>query len=246
MGIWDGIHGAIFDVDGTLYEKGALRRRLAVRMAAAYWRRPAKGVRAMNGLQAYRQALEELRGQAFSPDLQFAHAAAKSGYPESELRAIVEAWFERAPLELLSKCVYPKLPQLLRLMSERRIPCGVFSDYPVEPKLSAMGLTGFFGYVLCAEEIGRLKPDPAGLLSLARQMGLAPECMLYIGDRTVDLEAAARAKMRGLLICGAKTYSMLLDQLTAAGTGGEAARQAGEAAQFISPGDRGQRPEQSE
>lgn len=218
MGIWDGVCGVIFDVDGTLYEKRALQRRLAARVAAAYWRTPVKGVRVIKGLQAYRQAHEELRGQAFSPDLQLARAAAKSGYAVSELRGIVEQWFERAPLGLLSQCIYPNLPQLLRLLSERRIPCGVFSDYPAEAKLSTMGLTGFFSHVLSAREIGRLKPDPAGILLLARQMGLAPECTLYVGDRTIDLEAAAHAGMRGLLICGTTTYSMLLNQLLLAGT----------------------------
>ena len=212
MGIWDGVFGIIFDVDGTLYEKRALQQRLAVRMAAAYWRRPVKGVRVVKGLQAYRQAHEELRGHAFSPDLQLARAAEKSGYEVAELQGIVERWFERAPLELLSQCVYPKLPQLLRLLSERRIPCGVFSDYPAQAKLFAMGLACFFSHVLCATEVGRLKPDPAGILLLAHQMGLAPERTLYIGDRTIDLEAAAGAGMKGLLVCGTTTYSRLLTQ----------------------------------
>jgi HAD superfamily hydrolase (TIGR01549 family) len=213
MEILDGVRAIIFDVDGTLYDKRAVQRRLAFRIAAAYWSRPVKGVRVVQGLQAYRQAHEDLRAQVFSPGLQLALAAKKSGYEVSELRGIVDEWFERAPLRLMSQCVYPKLPQLLRLLSERRIPCGVFSDYPAQAKLTAMGLEGFFSHVLCAAEVGRLKPDPSGILLLANQIGLTPKRTLYVGDRTIDLEAAARAGMRGLLIGGKTTYSMLLHRL---------------------------------
>ena len=212
MSIWDGVRGIIFDVDGTLYDKRALQRRIAARLAATYWRKPIQGLRVIQALQAYRRAHEELRGQAFSSDLQLALAANKSGYAESELRGIVEEWFERWPLGLLSQCVYPQLPRFLRLLADRHIPCGVFSDYPAPAKLSAMGLACFFSHVRCATEVGRLKPDPAGILLLAHDMGLPPECTLYIGDRTMDLEAAAGAGMRGLLISRATTYSMLLNQ----------------------------------
>ena len=104
------------------------------------------------------------------------------------------------------------------LLSERRIPCGVFSDYPAETKLSAMKLRDFFDHVLCAAEVGSLKPNPAGVLLLAERMGLAPADMLYIGDRTIDLEAAAAAGMRGILVGGGMTYSTLVEQLRSIGT----------------------------
>ncbi len=160
---------------------------MAARIAAAYWSRPDKGIHVIRALQAYRRAHEELRNQTYSSDLQLALAAKKAGYGVSDLRGVVEELFERKPLELLARCVYPDLLQFLRLLSERRIPCGVFSDYPVEAKLSAMGLREFFGHVLCAAEIGSLKPNPAGVLLLAGQMGQGPAEMLYIGDRTIDL-----------------------------------------------------------
>ena len=218
MGMLNGIRGVLFDVDGTLYDQRALRRRMAARIAAAYWCRPDKGIHVIRALQAYRRAHEELRNQTYSSDLQLALAAKKTGYSVSDLRGVVEEWFERKPLELLGRCVYPDLPQFLRLLSERRIPCGVFSDYPAESKLSAMGLRDFFGHVLCAAEIGSLKPNPAGLLLLAEQMGQAPADMLYIGDRTIDLEAAAAAGMRGLLIGGRTTYATLVEQLRSIST----------------------------
>lgn len=217
MGMLNGMRAVIFDVDGTLYQQRALRRRMTARLAATYWSRPDKGIHVIKALQAYRRAHEELRNQTYSSDLQLALAAKKAGYTVSDMRGVVEEWFARKPLDLLARCVYPELLQFLRLLSERRISCGVFSDYPAEAKLSAMGLRDFFAHVLCAAEVGSLKPNPAGLLLLAKRTGLAPADMLYIGDRTIDLEAAAAAGMRGLLIQDKTTYATLVDQLRSTG-----------------------------
>jgi putative hydrolase of the HAD superfamily len=203
------VQGIIFDVDGTLYDQSALRWRMVSRIASAHWSAPIEGVRVIRALQAYRQAHEELRNKFFSPDLQLAAAAAKCRYPVAEVRSTVDQWFERTPLDLLPRCTYSGIPKFLHLLSELRISCGVFSDYPAEAKLSAMGLEGFFSHVLCAAEVGRLKPDPIGILTVAREMGLAPEGTLCVGDRTIDLEAAAKAGMQGLLIQGGNSYSIL-------------------------------------
>ncbi len=203
------VQGIIFDVDGTVYDQNALRWRMIRRIVAAHWTRPTKGVRVVRALQAYRQAHEELRNQDFSADLQLAAAAVKCGYGVAEVRMAVNQWFEQAPLDLLPRCVPSEVPEFLQLLSELRIRCGVFSDYPAEAKLSAMGLNRFFGHVLSASEIGRQKPDPTGILTLAREMGIAPECTLCIGDRTIDLEAAARAGMQGVLVQGGNSYSIL-------------------------------------
>jgi putative hydrolase of the HAD superfamily len=206
------VQGVIFDVDGTLYDQSALRWRIVPRIVAAHWTRPTKGVRVIRALQAYRQAHEELRNHAFSADLQLAAAAAKCGYTVDEVRVTVDQWFDRAPLDLLPRCVYSGIPEFLHLLYELRISCGVFSDYPAEAKLSAMGLKRFFSHVLCAEEVGRQKPDPIGILTVAREMRLTPECTLYVGDRTIDLEAAAKAGMQGTLAQSGNSYSILLER----------------------------------
>jgi HAD superfamily hydrolase (TIGR01509 family) len=206
------VQGVIFDVDGTLYDQNALRWRIVPPIVAAHWTKPTKGVRVIRVLQAYRQAHEELRNRAFSSDLQLAAAAAKCGYTVAEVRATVDQWFERTPLALLPRCVYAGVPEFLNLLSELRISCGVFSDYPAEAKLSAMGLKRFFSHTLSAAEVGRQKPDPTGILTVAREMGLTPERTLYVGDRTIDMEAAAKAGMQGILVQGGNSYPILYDR----------------------------------
>lgn len=209
-----GVQGIIFDVDGTLYDQKALHSRIISRIVATHWYKPRTGVRVARVLRAYRQAHEELRNRAFSADLQLAAAAAKCGYTVAEVRLIVDHWFERTPLDLLPRCVYSEIPDFLSLLSELRISCGVFSDYPATAKLLAMGLQHFFSHVLSAAEVGRQKPDPIGILTVARKMSLAPECTLYVGDRTIDLEAAANAGMQGILVQGGSSYSFLHNRFT--------------------------------
>ena len=211
------VQGVIFDVDGTLYDQRALRWRIVRQILAAHWTNPAKGVQVIRALQAYRQAHEELRNHAFSADLQLAAAAAKCGYTVAQVRATVEQWFERRPLELLPRCVYPRIPEFLNLLSELQIGCDVFSDYPAEAKLSAMGLKRFFSHVLSAADVGSQKPNPTGILTVAREMGITPQCTLYVGDRTIDLEAAANAGMQGILIRGGNSYSILSDRFAIRG-----------------------------
>lgn len=80
---------------------------------------------------------------------------------------------------------------------------GVYSDYPAREKLEALGLLGSMAAVLCSQdpEVGTFKPDPQGLRVLAGKIGQVPEACVYLGDRRdVDLTAAERAGMRGLLV----------------------------------------------
>jgi HAD superfamily hydrolase (TIGR01509 family) len=210
----DRLQGIIFDVDGTLYDQSALRWRIFTRIAASHRNSPTDGIRVIRTIQAYRKAHERLRGRAFSPSLQLESAAAECGFPVSEVRITVDKWFERVPLDLLPRCVYTEIPEFLSLLSELRIRCGVFSDYPAEAKLSAMGLNRFFTHVLSAKDVGRQKPDPTGITAVARDMGLAPERTLYFGDRIIDMEAAANAGMPGVLIRGGDDYAILNNQFT--------------------------------
>ena len=194
------IQGIIFDVDGTLYDQSALRRRLVPRIVAAHRTSPIQGIRVLRTIQAYREAHEGLRNQAFSDDLQIEAAGKKCEYPISEVRVTVEEWFERAPLDLLPRCVYSQIPDVpADCCPNFESACGVFSDYPADAKLSAMGLKRFFSHVLCAGDVGRQKPDPTGITAVARDMGVAPDHTLYIGDRTIDMHAAAMPACKAFL-----------------------------------------------
>jgi len=212
------VDGVIFDVDGTIYSQRALRLRIVPRLAAAHWSKPAAGMRSLQVLRAYREAHEELRNREYSADLQVELAARKCRRDVDDVRAVIAEWFDAMPLGLLAGCVYPELPGFLDFLQQRRIALGVFSDYPAGAKLGAMGLAGRFSQMLCAADAGRQKPDPAGVLAVAAAMGLEPRRALYLGDRSIDMEAAARAGMRGFRIENGASYRILRERMVGSGT----------------------------
>lgn len=64
---------------------------------------------------------------------------------------------------------------------------------------------GPFAVVVTEDEAGAPKPDPRGLLAAAREMGVAPADLVYVGDSTVDLAAGRAAGMRTAAVLWPKT-----------------------------------------
>jgi FMN phosphatase YigB (HAD superfamily) len=75
----------------------------------------------------------------------------------------------------------------------------VFSDYPGDQKLRALNLSGFNIWpVLCATDpqVNAFKPHPKGFLRACGLWTLAPDEVLYVGDRyEIDAVGAAAAGM---------------------------------------------------
>jgi HAD superfamily hydrolase (TIGR01509 family) len=187
----------VFDVDGTLYKQGPLRRAMALRLFFAHAMRPAHGWRTLRALSAYRKAQEHLRDGSVSADLaeaQIRVACEQTSIDRGFLSDCVARWMEQEPLSLLSGFVWPGLTDFLQACKARGLRLGVLSDYPAEAKLEALGLRDVFDVVLCAQapDIGVFKPHPRGLLVALERLGAAPGEMLYVGDR-VDSDAAAAA-----------------------------------------------------
>lgn len=196
----------VFDVDGTLYHDGRLRRlllpRLALHMAVSGW----DGIRCWRALTGYRRQLEAMR--ALPPGgcpagRQLRRTAERTGLPEEFVAAAVARWMEREPLADLARCRRAGLPEFLQAAAGRGLRLAVLSDYPAEAKLRALGVLEFFDVVAWSGDpaIATLKPHPDGLLEVLRRVGVAPERACYIGDRAeVDGETARRAGCRGLLV----------------------------------------------
>ncbi len=70
-----------------------------------------------------------------------------------------------------------------------------------EPVLKRLKLLGFFTEVVTHEYGLPLKPAGDGILYLTEKYGLDPEKTRYVGDRRLDMECAANAGVRGILLC---------------------------------------------
>jgi len=191
----DGIRAVLFDVDGTLYAQTPLRVAMAVEMAVAA-ASPARARRqAVSRVLAFRRLRERLRSEAGSSEplatRQYRVVSEHLGCSEAEVVSAVDEWIYRRPTKWLRYCRRPGIAELLDYLRGRRIACGVFSDYPAEDKLAALGIRDRFELVLSAvdPDIGAFKPDPRGFVEAARKWNMPASDVLYVGDRA-DVDAA--------------------------------------------------------
>jgi FMN phosphatase YigB (HAD superfamily) len=195
------LKAVIFDLDGTLYRQGPLRRAMLFRLLRAYATRPLLGLRTVRVLAAYRNAQEHLRTAATADDLaeaQIQLACERTRADRPFVAECVERWMEREPLGFLKRFLRPGLVDFLQVCKAHGLRFGVLSDYPAEAKLQALGLAGVFDAVVCSRslEIGFFKPHPLGLVTTLRRLGTRAAETLYVGDRPeVDAAAAQAAGM---------------------------------------------------
>jgi HAD superfamily hydrolase (TIGR01509 family) len=89
----------------------------------------------------------------------------------------------------------PGADTLLHQLRERRLPLGIVTRNSRSPAALTLARLGAPPLQLLCREDARPKPDPDGLLQLARSWSLPPQALVYIGDFHFDLEAATAAGM---------------------------------------------------
>jgi HAD superfamily hydrolase (TIGR01509 family) len=192
----------VFDLDGTLYRQPPLRRRMLVELALAPLSGPRRALATMRILKAFREEREHLRalGQPAESlaELQYARPAARLGVPIADVRRAVGEWMFQKPLRHLAPCAQPALATSLERLRAAGLALGVFSDYPVEQKLVALGVRDMFDVCLDATDpaVNAFKPHPRGFMVAAERLGCAPAETLFVGDRLdVDVTGARAAGM---------------------------------------------------
>jgi FMN phosphatase YigB (HAD superfamily) len=156
-----------------------------------------------------REALAEQSGADFMR-LQYSETARRHGCPPEQVEALVSEWMETAPLPLLAACRYDGLPQLFAALRAAGKRIGILSDYPAVAKLAAMELDADIVVSACDPDIGCLKPDPHGLLTLLKRAGVPAERAVMIGDRFErDAEVAHRAGVLPLVRSSSKRQGVL-------------------------------------
>jgi putative hydrolase of the HAD superfamily len=65
--------------------------------------------------------------------------------------------------------------------------------------LGAVGLSHHFKVSVAAHQLGRAKPDAAIFLAACRELGVAPQDAVYVGDDLLlDVRGAQQAGLRGV------------------------------------------------
>lgn len=93
---------------------------------------------------------------------------------------------------------YTGIPELLDELVTQKIMLGILTNKPQDTTAVCVRelLSRWPFEVVIGQRDGQpTKPDPSGALEAAREMGVAPEKVLYVGDTAVDMETALRAGM---------------------------------------------------
>ncbi len=178
----------IFDLDGTLYDKSGLARRLIF----------AELLRGrLRMLKREREVRKELRGQHFGSEEAFYDAFfARFDKPEFARRWYFEEYMPDMVAILrkhyhTASWVQTVIPEL-RANGRKVV---VFSDYGfVEEKLRAIGFRlDWADRIFDAPSLGGLKPCRESFETLCREIGCPPSDCMMVGDRDDTDGAGSRA-----------------------------------------------------
>ncbi len=198
------IRAVLFDLDGTLTDTlqdigNAMNRALRLHDLPEW---PIDAYRYLVGDGAKKLAERAVRDRL---DLK-----------DSVLKAY-QAYYEKHTL--VTTRPYEGIPELLHMLMQQGLQLAVFSN---KPDADTKGVvTHFFPDIAWAAVRGQregvpVKPDPAGALAIAREMGVKPEECLYFGDTSVDMTCARRA---GMFPVGALWGFRTLEELQQSGAG---------------------------
>ena len=191
MEIGNNIQTIIFDLDGTLYHKQGLVRRMILRL---WWCLPL--------LISERIARKKIVTCAYDSPERFYEAffqtMARGHWWNAQ---IARKWYHTiympTMVRIIAKHQLPNTAVIntLHLAKHKGCVTILFSDYgAVEEKLQAIGLEpALFSYIIDAPTLGGLKPNKTVIDKLFTTTNTNPKNTLFIGDRVDKDGAAAQA-----------------------------------------------------
>jgi phosphoglycolate phosphatase len=183
--MFEQVQAVLFDLDGTLIDSAPDLG------AAADQMRTGRGMASLP-LDAYRpMAGAGARGMlsiafGMSPD-------------HPEFPAMREEFFRNYERRMTaSTYAFAGVPELLQELTQRSLRWGVVTNKSMRftgPLTAAMPLFATAGAIVGGDSTPHSKPHPAPLLEAARQLGLAPQRCIYVGDDERDIVAGRAAGM---------------------------------------------------
>ncbi len=141
------------------------------------------------------------------------HLAELTGQPidrdemRSRRRAAFDKLFEQAvPL--------PGVEDYIASARERGMGIGIASSSPrrwVDPKLEHLGLADTFDTVVCADDVGSAKPDPASYRKAVSDLGVTPDEAFALEDSPTGVQGAKNAGLLCVAVPGVLTRDRSYD-----------------------------------
>ena len=199
---WCNVKAVIFDVDGTLYDQQKLRTVMLFEILKYYTLNPWY-LKELKILRDFRREREKRTFDVIDDleNAQYSWGAYASGVSPEMVRSVVKKWIFSTPLRHISNCRYQGILEFFDNLHKRGITTAIFSDYPANEKVAALGLSP--NCIVCSTDrnVDRLKPDPKGLVVITEKLGVSVEDCIFIGDRDErDGECARRAGMPYMIL----------------------------------------------
>ena len=197
--VLSGVQVVVLDLDGTLYNKQGLARRMVRRL---WWCLPLLAAErlARRNMHYFRFATEDEFYDAFFANMARGHWWNKS---------IAARWYHIIYLPAMIRLIrlyHPPRPEVLALIDECRREgkkMAIYSDYGcVEEKLEVLGIDSRqFSLLVDAPSLGALKPSKPCAEQVMAMLEAEPATTLFVGDRDEkDGETARMVGAKFLLI----------------------------------------------
>ncbi len=137
-----------------------------------------------------------------------ARAMVKLVYPELEVDDPIFLAHRQRFLDLYGDDIavdtdlFDGMYPLLEDLETHHIPWGIVTNKPrwlSESLLKALNLTERCAVLVCPEDVKNTKPDPEPMYLAAKQIDIAPELCIYVGDHPRDIDAGRHAQMSTIL-----------------------------------------------
>ncbi len=170
------LRAVAFDIDGTLYPNSSmyrvslpfLVRNLGLMRAFGRVRRR---IRDMRPVEDFYSVQAELLGREMGTN------------PETAGRLLDERVYGEWEKLLHRVDLYPFVRECIESFRAAGLYIAVCSDFPVKTKLEVLGLSDIdWDLAFTTEEIGYLKPNPEPFAHIARELGIPPGAVLYVGN----------------------------------------------------------------
>jgi phosphoglycolate phosphatase len=180
----------LFDFDGTLADTAADLSRALNRL------RSARGLPEL--------PLAALRPHASSGARGLIGAGLEILPEHPEFKALRDAFLKHYGAEIcVDTRLFPGMAELLAAIEARGLRWGIVTNKSTSLTrilVKVLGLEARVACVVCGDTTPHLKPHPASLLHAAKELALAPQDCVYLGDDLRDIQAARAAGMRSVAV----------------------------------------------